>query len=165
MKGAKSKPVQELVAKGTYRKDRHGKPTIKPEPAETLPAPPPTLPAQCRKDWDRVCGLLDQNGILTDCDLDMVARYCFLLDMERRATAALSEAGPTIRSQTKHGDIHKPNPAFRVLMETAKELRAIGESLGFDPYSRQRINLSPKREKDDPFAFLFEKIDARRGAQ
>lgn len=144
MKGRPRKPEAALIAGGTYRKDRHNKPKMQPERVTDGPPMPEHLPTECAPDWTRICGLLTAAGILTDADLDAVARIVFLLDMERRARKDLSKDGPTVKLQTKHGEVHKPHPSFKVLMETGRELRALGERFGFDPYSRQRINVTPQ---------------------
>ncbi len=155
------KPVSELKAAGTYRKDRHERPQIAAKKVEGLPPMPAHLPNQCRADWQRVCGILTTAKILTEGDLDAVGRYCVLLWMSREATANLEATGPVIEYETRHGKTVKPNPSARVVLDCARELRALGERLGFDPVSRQRLDPEKlaggeeEKEKDDPFEALF----------
>lgn len=146
------KPIAELKARGTYRKDRHERPVLSPELLQNVPDCPDHLPESCRADWFRICGLLAGLGILTNADLDSVGRYVLLLQMQRQATAELS-TGPTVKTTTRHGEVHKQHPAFKVLLECSRELRAIGEKLGFDPLSRQRINLTNPPEAKDHDSF------------
>ena len=156
-------PIADLIARGTYRKDRHDRPQIAAKKVEGLPPMPAHLPDQCREDWQRVCGILTTAKILTEGDLDAVGRYCLLLWMSREATANLEATGPVIVYETRHGKTVKPNPSARVVLDCARELRALGERLGFDPVSRQRIdpkNLAwqddgDKDETPDPYEALF----------
>lgn len=147
--GRQPKPLADLKRAGTFRKDRHDRPQIPAEPIEGMPVMPAHLPEVCRPDWQRVCRILTSAKILTESDLDAVARYVLLLWMNKEATAELEATGPVITYETKHGKTSKPNPAARVVLDTAKELRALGDKLGFDPASRQRLNLGKLADKGD----------------
>ena len=141
MKGRKPKSLDDLKTTGTYRPDRHAKPVLAAQKAAYLPQFPAHLPESCRDDWQRVCGLLFDFKILTTADNDMLERYVFLLDVQRRAQAEITRDGVTTKTATKAGVSHRAHPAFRVLTDSARELRAIGERLAFDPYARQKINI------------------------
>lgn len=150
MKGRKPKPIDALKTTGTFRPDRHGKTVLAAQKAAHLPPFPAHLPESCRDDWQRVCGLLFDFKILTTADNDLLERYVFLLDVQRRAQAEITRDGVTTKTATKAGISHRANPAFRVLTDSARELRAIAERLGFDPYSRMKIHIETTATNDRP---------------
>lgn len=154
MKGRRPHTKEQLLAAGTFEKAKHDRPHLSPELIETLPDPPGNLPKDCWADWYRVCDLLQKSKILTPHDLDAVGRYCVLMDMSRQAQKTLSADGPTIKYTTRHGETHKPHPAFRVLLDASRELRAIGERWGFDPYARQKLHVEPDKGNPDPIGDL-----------
>lgn len=99
--GRPRKPVEEHVANGTYRKDRHGEASASLPVALEAVVPSPAVPASVHAEWKIVTGRLVSLGILIDADLPLLesafvlladARYYHeLIERVKRSIEELSE--------------------------------------------------------------------------
>lgn len=102
--------------KNTLRKDRHGDPETKVKIDTKLPEPPGWIKKDARKEWCRICKVMEKVNVLTEADVSTLAQYCTLyaelLDQKEEFTAA------------KH-----------------TQLRLCAVELGFTPVSRSKITV------------------------
>ena len=164
--GSNKKNADAHRAAGTYRKDRHEKPAtsfLTIAPLKELPTPPDTLPGGMEKDWNRVCKLLQDNGILFQTDLDMVALYVSKLWIYRKAMREVEENGLVVTTINGNGiPSDRENPNLKIAMDAAKEIRQIADRFGFSPAARSRVKIDASQEEKDPFAELMQKTYERR---
>lgn len=81
----KRKPDGLHVVNGTYRADRHGDPTEKPEIAElTSLDAPDFLTAEGRTEWSRITRLFETTGILKESMVVTLSAYCNLAGKLKR---------------------------------------------------------------------------------
>ncbi len=66
------------LLEGTFRKDRHGDPKKKPKLKLKLPAMPSWISTDAKKEWKRICKVLENAGILTEADRSTLIQYCIL---------------------------------------------------------------------------------------
>lgn len=156
MKGRKPKPLAEHIANGTFKKSRHDKRVISPDPLGAVPPLPDYLPPECAEDWHLVCGILLAHGLLCENDLHGVEAYCALRLQYRIALKSMQNEGQVVTEVNGNGvSTEKINPAWKVMMEAAREIRAIQDRYGFNPYTRQKLSLVKNEEAPDPFSALI----------
>jgi P27 family predicted phage terminase small subunit len=151
-KGRKPKPLTEHIANGTYKKSRHDKRFVAPKPLSSIPKMPAYMPSECAEDWVQVCSTLLGNGLLTHEDLHGIEAYCVLRLQYREALEKIALEGQVIIEANGNGiESRKVHPAWRVMLDSQKEIRAIQDRIGYNPYTRQKLTLVKDEENADPF--------------
>jgi P27 family predicted phage terminase small subunit len=155
-KGRKPKPISEHIANGTFRPSRHDNRILSPEAIKEVPDVPDYLPSQCHDDWQHVCSILLGHGLLTNNDLHTIEAYCVMRLQYRIAIQSLQDEGQIITELNGNGmTVTKINPSWKALMEAQREVRAIQDRLGFNPYTRQKLTLTKEDDVKDPSEGLF----------
>jgi phage terminase small subunit len=90
-RGRPRKSIEQHLADGTYRADRHG-----PLPTADDPTPPPVKPSdlggEAGEFWDQVTGLL--RGVVRDRDAPLLAELCWQWAELRRIKAVIAKTKP-----------------------------------------------------------------------
>lgn len=130
MPGRPRTNVAVLKAKGTYRKDRHGKRTAdRPDPCGN-PVPPSFLDRSAKKLFRKLSAELLENGIFTNLDTDFLGLYCGLFVKLAAKIEAGEEVGASLVGQ----------------------LRGMSNDLGLTPASRERLTIKkPVSKTPNPF--------------
>ena len=134
--GIKPKPVELHRRQGTFRADRHGKPS----PAADLvkPKPPAGLFREALVAWHEVVRELERVGTLHSADRHGLECAAVCLGRLRQARRAIAKSGLEVRGD--RGAVVAP--AVRVELAAMKELRALLSELGLSPTSRSRLGLA-----------------------
>ena len=124
----KQRPDNVHLLKGTYRKDRHGKPEEKPQVTDTISKTPPRwFPKEAKKEWKRITKIMLSSNVLTNADTSTLSQYCLLYS----------------ELQTQLHDF----PAAR-----HTQLRLCAVELGLTPSARGRITIpNGNKEPDSDF--------------
>ncbi len=89
---------------------------------------------------------LAAQGLLTECDLDILAVYCATWVRWREAEKALQREGMTNTAQSGYQQI---SPHYTIAKNSLVELRALGDRLGMNSSGRSRISIQPEAKKED----------------
>ena len=145
----KSKPIEELKASGTFRKDRHASRLETRVPAlEKAPPPPAWFDKEHTDKWNEVCANLLEFGIMATQDLDAIKTYVCTTIAQSNAWKSVIEDGIIV------GD--KENPALKIYRDMEQIVKPLREQFGFTPRSRQGINIKPaETKKADPLAAIL----------
>ena len=121
-----------------------------PVPLRGCPDPPGHLPALAKKKFRDVARQLDEAGLLSLLDRDLLTTYAAtwlqwrqVLDVLKLESAIITNANRCIQ---KH-------PAWCVVIECQREMRACMASLGLSPASRSKLKFV-EEEEENPFASL-----------
>jgi P27 family predicted phage terminase small subunit len=146
-RGPAPKPTQTKVLQGTYRPDR-APGEVFPEPPDDL-TPPDWLSEPARDKWSELAPILADQGLLTECDLDILSLYCNTWVRWREADDALQREGMTTTAQSGYQQV---SPYYTIASKSQAELRALADRLGLSPSARSRIAIQPKPGKEELLA-------------
>lgn len=145
------KPTRNHQLAGTYRRDRHAGPELRPS---TPPRAPAWLSADGKRCWRDTARILCALGILDpNLDAPVLALWCETWVLWRAAGKAVTERGPTY----ERGGLVKANPAVAIAAQAARDLANMAEKLGMTPSARRRlrIELPDLEEEEDPLDQLI----------
>ena len=147
MRGRKPTPPALRVLRG----DRRPAP-LATDPAPGIPPKPETIAGDpvASVEWDRMAGLLDARGILSQADLGILLVYC---DAYSRLVAARSELARDGLIVSTAVGAAKLNPAATAAAVAARELRTAAAELGATPTARARVPAA-EPPRDDLEEFL-----------
>jgi P27 family predicted phage terminase small subunit len=143
--GRPPKPAQLKILQGTYRPDRASPGEIFPDPVDDL-APPAWLSEPAQEKWNELAPMLSRLGLLTECDLDILALYCSTWVKWQEAERAIQENGSTTRAQSGYQQI---SPYVTIAKNALADLMRLGDKLGLNPAARNRIHVGAQAEADD----------------
>ena len=137
---SRAKPTLIKQAQGTFRDDRHVENALG-DNLELIKTPraPLTLGPAGKKQWKVICDRLHNVGILHDVSLGLIESYCINYQAMQDSMADMELHG----KYTESGRVH---PAWRVLQESMKEMRAIASHFGFTPATATKLPLPQKKE-------------------
>lgn len=141
-------PTKVKKLQGTYNVTKDVDNPIIPELMGEAPTPPEGLGAEGKKMWESLVKNFDQIGMLSELDLGMLEKYCFLEDQFQHLRAKLEDEGYNESSQK--------NGIYSALSSILTHMCRIGGKFGLTPADRDGINL-PKRPEKDGFDELMAK--------
>lgn len=142
--GRKPKPVELHMLAGTFRKDRHGGETQKPEPKEPE-MPRGLLPPEGRKLWHSLAPQLAKMGLLSEMDGVALTMLCIHYAAAARAAKTLWDDGQVIEGSK--GQARK-SPGHQILRDNSAALRAYLVEFGLTPSSRSKLQAAIPEEPD-----------------
>ena len=113
--------------------------------------PPHYLSYLAKQEWKRIIPLMKDLPV-ANLDLTMIASYCQLYSHYRQLNNDLNKNGQVLIYTDDDGNetSRRANPSFNMMMNTAKELRAICGQLGMSINSRlQMVNPDEETEEDE----------------
>jgi P27 family predicted phage terminase small subunit len=119
------------------------------------PEMPEYLIGLARTEWERIVPLLENMGILAECDQTMLALYCTAF-AEWREADDLCES-PVIT--TVNGNIIQ-NPALSIRTNAWERLKKVCAEFGMSPAARTGLAILPKVKKEDNKSRFFTKNKA-----
>ena len=143
MRGRKPKPTIMKLISGNPGKRPLNENEPMPESSKDLPAPPKYLSELAAIHWDKMAAQLHPLGLLTNADLDALARYCELHARWLLAQAQLIDHGLLIKAQN---GFPVQSPYIAISNKCIELMNRIGIEFGLTPSSRSRIS-APKKEK------------------
>ena len=143
--GRSRKPIEQHLAEGTWRRDRHALPVL--VGGRTPPEPPEHLSAEERTLFVEMVEAA--GSILDRADGLLVEGAVYMLMEARAARAWIARDGLLVTNRL--GRV-VPNPAVRVELASLGELRLLLDRLGMSPASRARLGSPPPgRDVADEF--------------
>lgn len=142
-KGRPPKPTTRHKADGTYQPVRHAN-RLEAQPAKSLPDPPPEFDGRHADKWRELVSNMQDMGTLANQDLDSIRAYVVFFFRFADANETINKQGTIVDG--------KVNPAWRIMIESQKELRALWTAFGLTPADRARIKI----EKPKPAASILD---------
>jgi P27 family predicted phage terminase small subunit len=156
VRGRKPQATAQKEASGAFKKDPQRRNHAEPKPQSGIPE----MPGFFAKDdlavatWNRVTKQLDEMGVMTHADCDLIAMYCVTYaefvrcyeDVRSRGRSCMSDGGKesaTIEAKDLHAN------GNRILKMQAE--------LGLTPSSRSRLHATKEQKEEDPFKAWLER--------
>ena len=116
-----------------------------PQPPTARPKKPAWLDKGARREWNRVCKLLESLGLLTELDGAVLGVYCQAFSRLRQAEDVIAKEGMTY---TAGGQI-KPRPEILIASKAMKIIQQIAGEFGMTPSARGRLEVPDLTDFDD----------------
>lgn len=127
-----------------------------PQPPADAIEPPSYLQGVSLEKWHEVVKKLVDMSLMTNADVDTVARYCVMyeryhkyLDQVRRGLDVL-----VMREESGRVRYMQITPAATMLAKLDEQMLRVEREFGFTPASRSEIQTSPKVSNDPLAAFV-----------
>lgn len=148
-RGPRPEPTIIKMAKGNPGKRPLNKSEPKP-PSDDI-TPPDLVTGVARSKWDEVVPKLIGMGVMTNADVDTIARYCTMheqyvkyLEQVRRGLDVL-----VIRDEKGKVKYMQSTPAATMLMKLAASMLRIEQEFGLTPSARSGIGATQEKPRDD----------------
>ncbi|WP_069649648.1 phage terminase small subunit P27 family [Caloranaerobacter ferrireducens] len=160
--GRKAKPIELHILQGNpnrltksqieARKEAEAK--LKPK-ADKVKAPK-WLSKEAKKEFNRIAKELQEIGLLTNVDIDMLAAYCDAYTEYQKCTKIIEEEGLMVEYTNKAAETNKvPHPLLTKKKQLFEQMKSIAGEFGLTPSARAKLAI-PKQEKEvDRFEELF----------
>jgi P27 family predicted phage terminase small subunit len=160
MRGRKPDPTKLKILRGVQN-DRinHSEPI----PPSGKPEPPEHLDKLAKEEWERLCVILKEMGLLSLADGPALALYCECYSKWLRVRGEIAKHGMVIKSTTdviQKGKVVatkeylRANPAINIEVQMARMMKDLLIEFGLTPSSRSRIRTTADRPKDELEEFL-----------
>lgn len=147
-RGPRKQPTKLRLLRGDPRKE--GKKPNEPQPTTANVVPPDWLSGVALEKWHQIAPMMESMGVLTDADVDALARYCAMheqflkyLDQVRRGLDVL-----VIRDEAGKVKYMQVAPAATLLSKTAAAMLRLEQEFGLTPSSRSGIEVMNGSAKD-----------------
>ena len=140
LKSAAKNPATNSILSIIQKNESKATGKDQPRPARFMPpAPTDVLDDVGVKEWQRVCELLADDGLLTELDTSTLMLYCDAFSDFHKAVAELKkENNQVVKTGKKNGGQFR-NPWYDIKKKAAAEMNAYSVLLGFSPHDRARI--------------------------
>lgn len=160
MPGPRPKPTALKMAQGNPGKRKLNE--LEPTPEVVDPLVPEYLSKPARRWWELLSPMLYRLKVLTEADQLALAMLCEQAAQADEATKILRKGGIMVkkklhdRNGKKVGEVPAINPAFKVQLESMKQLKAFLTEFGMSPASRSKVTkmVQPEQLKRDPLGDL-----------
>lgn len=153
-RGPRPEPTIIKMAKGNPGKRPLNKSEPKP-PSDDI-TPPDWVTGVARSKWDEVVPKLIGMGVMTNADIDTIARYCTMheqfvkyLEQVRRGLDVL-----VIRDDKGKVKYMQSTPAATMMTKLAASMLRIEQEFGLTPSARSSIATTQNKQQDDLEAFF-----------
>ena len=153
-RGPRPEPTIIKMAKGNPGKRPLNKSEPKP-PSDDI-TPPDWVTGVARSKWDQVVPKLIGMGVMTNADIDTIARYCTMheqyvkyLEQVRRGLDVL-----VIRDDKGKVKYMQSTPAATMMTKLAASMLRIEQEFGLTPSARTGIATTQSKPQDDLEAFF-----------
>jgi P27 family predicted phage terminase small subunit len=109
-------------------------------PAPRLPACPPHLQGEARKEWTRTGRRLLACGLMTEIDSAALAAYCTAWARWVEAEESLRQFGVVLKSPNGYP---MPSPFLTIANKAMDQMTRLLAEFGMSPSSRARVSVSP----------------------
>jgi P27 family predicted phage terminase small subunit len=147
-RGPRKEPTIIKIAKGNPGKRPLNKSEPKP-PSDDI-APPEWVTGVAREKWDNVVPKLKAMGVMTNADVDTIARYCTMheqfvkyLDQCRRGLDVL-----VIRDDAGKVKYMQSTPAATMLSKLAASMLRIEQEFGLTPSARSGLSATQGQQQE-----------------
>lgn len=115
--------------------------------------PPKWLDDIAKKEFKRIVREMEQTGILTNIDVDMLALYCDAYSQYIQCCEVIRREGLMVEYTNKAAETNKvPHPLLSKKKQLFEQMKALATEFGFTPSARAKIAI-PKQEKKEETKF------------
>ena len=111
-----------------------------PQPKKVRPAMPKHLDKIARKEWKRLCPILERMRVLSEADGIALANLCVDYSILQQAQESLAKTG-LLSKTAKTGMIHQ-SPLLNIIAVTTDRVTRGLREFGLTPASRTRLSIS-----------------------
>jgi P27 family predicted phage terminase small subunit len=147
-------PTKIKIARGTLRSRNK----TEPEPPASGVAMPGHLGEVAAARWRELLPLLQAVRVMTDADVEALARYCDTYEWWLATRAILKKDGCTYPILNDGGEIKyiAQRPEVSIAHKLAQQLRQLEQDFGLNPSARSSLSVQPdKPATDEDAAILF----------
>lgn len=138
MRGRKPKPtVLKLVQGNPGRRPLN---EAEPQPPTNMPLAPAHLGEEAKAEWDRLAGVLNEMGVLTEVDRAVLAAYCQAYGRWVEAETKLKETPTLLKTP---GGYVQQSPWLSISNKQVEIMAKLMPELGLTPASRSRLVAQP----------------------
>jgi len=149
MKGRRPKPAG-MSTRRPYRSEDG--------PAVRLPACPPHLEGEARKEWRRIGRKLLECGLMTEIDRAALAGYCQAWSRWVEAEEQLKKYGVVVKSPS---GFPMQSPFLAIANKAMDQMTRLLTEFGMSPSSRARVAVAPAAERRPTPSSRYEGEDPR----
>lgn len=117
-----------------------------PTPTRGVPTCPKHLDPVARTHWKVITKALDDLGVLSLSDADVLEIYCTVYSRWREAEAKVKAEGMTIEVGDKGYEIQ--NPYLNIANGCIKQMNSLMGNMGLTPAARAKVNAATKESAD-----------------
>ena len=153
-RGPKPQPTAIKLARGTLRERRKDEP----QPSADKIVMPKHLGKVARAKWKELLPLLDAVRVMTDADVEALARYCDTYEWWLATRAILKKDGCTYPILNDGGEVKyiAQRPEVSIAHKLATQLRQLEQDFGLNPSARSSLSVAPEKPAtDEDAAILF----------
>ena len=153
-RGPPKTPTPLKVARGTARGDISREPQ---PPRSASIKMPKHLGKVAAAKWRYLLPLLDSVRIMTDADIDALARYCDTFEWWMATRAKLKEDGDTYPILNDGGEVKyiAQRPEVSIAHKLAQQLRQLEQDFGLNPSARASLKVEPEKPHDQEAADIL----------
>jgi P27 family predicted phage terminase small subunit len=147
-------PTKIKIARGTVR----ARNKAEPQPPSSGVVMPGHLGEVAAARWNELLPLLQAVRVMTDADVEALARYCDTYEWWLATRAILKEQGCTYPILNDGGEIKyiAQRPEVSIAHKLAQQLRQLEQDFGLNPSARSSLSVQPdKPATDEDAAILF----------
>jgi P27 family predicted phage terminase small subunit len=153
-RGPPPTPTAIKLARGTARSRRKDEPQ---PPADKI-VMPPHLGEVAQAKWKELLPLLEAVRVMTDADVEALARYCDTYEWWLATRAILKKDGCTYPILNDGGEVKyiAQRPEVSIAHKLATQLRQLEQDFGLNPSARSSLSVAPEKPAtDEDAAILF----------
>jgi P27 family predicted phage terminase small subunit len=153
-RGPRPAPSAIKIARGTLK----AKPKTEPAPPAGSIVMPGHLGEVAQAKWRELLPLLQGVKVMTDADVEALARYCDTYEWWLATRAKLRKDGDTYPILNDGGEIRyiAQRPEVSIAHKLATQLRQLEQDFGLNPSARTSLHVEkPKADGDDEAAAIL----------
>ena len=153
-RGPKPQPTAIKLARGTLRERRKDEP----QPSADKIVMPSHLDKVAQAKWAELLPLLEAVRVMTDADVEALARYCDTYEWWLATRAILKKDGCTYPILNDGGEVKyiAQRPEVSIAHKLATQLRQLEQDFGLNPSARSSLSVAPEKPStDEDAAILF----------
>lgn len=153
-RGPRPAPTGVKLARGTLR----SKPKSEPTPPASSIVMPGHLGELAQAKWHELLPLLQGVKVMTDADVEALARYCDTYEWWLATRAILKKDGCTYPILNDAGEVKyvAQRPEVSIAHKLATQLRQLEQDFGLNPSARTSLHVEkPKADGDDEAAAIL----------
>jgi P27 family predicted phage terminase small subunit len=153
-RGPPPTPTAIKIVRGTVRSKRKKEP----QPPAAGIVMPPHLGEVAQAKWAELLPLLEGVRVMTDADVEALARYCDTYEWWLATRAILKKEGCTYPILNDAGEVKyiAQRPEVSIAHKLATQLRQLEQDFGLNPSARTSLHVEkPKADGDDEAAAIL----------
>ncbi len=153
-RGPRPEPTVLKIAKGNPGKRRLNR--AEPTPPADAIQPPAWLAGASLEKWHDVVPKLVSMGVMTNADIDTLARYCTMYEQFLKYLCEVRQGNDVLVIRDEAGKVKymQSTPAATMLTKLAASMLRIEQEFGLTPSARTGIATTQSKQQDDLEAFF-----------